>query len=390
MRVLFLTSTYPIPQDPGWGPFVQTVARGVALQGCSVRVLMFSPDHHEHRYDDGDGVEVYLYPYVRRQPVRLHLHQGLIPSVRHSWLARLQVPAYLRASRRGLERHLDEFSPDVVHAHWYLPAGWVASRVAEKRRCKLVTTAWGAEFHLPVRWPFTRLLRGVDARSARTAAVSQYMRTRARLYGLDTAKMAVVPNGVDTSRFHPGGGRAPGGDRFVIGTARRLVPEKRVEHLIEAVALLPGAVRSRVEVRIAGDGPDRQRLERLAEQRGLHGQVSFLGPVANRDMPEVLRGFDVFVNPSIQEGMATANLEAMACGVAILAYRGVGNEEVVVDGETGYLVPSQSIEALAERLAALAAEAEQGRQLGRRGRALVEEHFSQDAVGREYLEVYGK
>jgi glycosyltransferase involved in cell wall biosynthesis len=395
VKVLMLTSSYPLPADPTWGPFVRTLARGVAGTGAAVRVLVFSPDGREHRSVDAEGVEVVGYRYTRFGRPLLHRAAGLVPSVRRSWRARLQLPAYILASIATLRRHVDRFEPDVVHAHWLVPGGWIARRALRRRPVPLVTTAWGADLYLPVRRPVPGVLRRIEGSSARVVAVSDHLRRRAGVYGLDVGRMRVIPNGVDTERFRPpeergdsGQAGRGGGDRLVVGTARRLVPEKRVDDLLEAVAGLTPAARRRVEIRIAGDGPERPRLERRAEELGIAASTRFLGAVDHEAMPELHRGLDLFLNPSVQEGMATANLEAMACGVPVLGYLGVGSEEVVRDGETGYLVPPREIPALTDRIRALLDDPALRTRLGRAARQTVVERFSQDAVGRAYRAVY--
>ncbi|MGD2115375.1 MAG: glycosyltransferase [Acidobacteriota bacterium] len=388
MKVLMLTSSYPLPEDPTWGPFVRTLARGVAGTGATVRVLVFSPGRRDHRFTGDDGIEVVSYRYTRFARPALHRAAGLVPSVRRSWRARLQLPAYAVASIATLRRHVDRLAPDVVHAHWLLPGGWIARHALRGRRPPLVTTAWGADLYLPARWPLPGVLRRVERASARVVAVSEHLRRRAAVYGLDPGRMRVIPNGVDTRQLSPPDPEAPPAGPLVVGTARRLVPEKRVDDLLEAVAALPADERDRVEIRIAGDGPERPRLEGRAGALGIAGRTRFLGSIRHEDMAGFHRGLDLFLNPSVQEGMATANLEAMACGVPVLGYLGVGNDEVVRDGENGFLVPSGEVPALTGRLRALLADPALRARLGRAARRTVLGRFSQEAVGRAYRAVY--
>ena len=144
-RILMLTSTYPTDRIVT-GTFVRSLAEAVANQGFDVTVLMFSSTGKRHEYTK-KGVKVVEYPYSAILPPALHRHNGLIPSVKNSLLAKAEFPLYL-ASTAG---NLSKFSrhADIIHAHWYIPSGLIAAFHKKLSGKKLVVTAWGAEFHLP-------------------------------------------------------------------------------------------------------------------------------------------------------------------------------------------------------------------------------------------------
>jgi glycosyltransferase involved in cell wall biosynthesis len=181
----------------------------------------------------------------------------------------------------------------------------------------------------------------------------------------------VIHNGVDTEAFtararEPELRRSLGagtGD-FLVVSVSRLVPWKGVRVVLEALAGLPG----RVRYLVIGEGPEAQSLCRLAQERGIADRVRFLGRVPHRELPPILAQCDLFVQPSIgEEAFGISVVEAMACGLPVLASDNGGLPEIVVEGETGRLLPPGSvpawraaIEAAAaapERLAALADKA---------------------------------
>ena len=143
----------------------------------------------------------------------------------------------------------------------------------------------------------------------------------------------------------------------------RLVPQKGIDLLIRAYALLPQALRAIWPLTIAGDGPERHRLEQLADALLLRDQVSFLGFQAN---PQPLyRDSAVFVLPSRFEGMPNALLEAMGNGLAVIVTdASPGPLEVVMDGQSGLVVPSEEVEALALAMQRLAERADLRQRLG--------------------------
>jgi glycosyltransferase involved in cell wall biosynthesis len=137
---------------------------------------------------------------------------------------------------------------------------------------------------------------------------------------------------------------------------------------------------------IAGDGPQRDELHRLASELQLGEHVEFMGNVS--DVPSVLAGASVYVQPSHPEGMPNSVLEAMACALPIVATRISGNIDLVEEGASGLLVPAGDDEALAQALTALLAAPERARAMGLRSREIVERRFSVPSVLQQLLAAY--
>jgi len=171
----------------------------------------------------------------------------------------------------------------------------------------------------------------------------------------------------------------------VIGTAAVLEERKGHRFLLEAAAELKRQGR-RLKYRIAGDGSQREKLERLAQSMGLQQDVEFLGFVS--DVPAFLSAIDIFVLPSLFEGLGVAVLEAMAAARPVVASDTGGLRELVADGETGLLAaPGDSI-ALARAIAQLASQPERMRAMGASGRARVEKYFTMEKMARENESYY--
>jgi len=207
--------------------------------------------------------------------------------------------------------------------------------------------------------------------------------------GIAPAKVVRIHNGVDTERFSPGDRgeiRANLGvrsDQIVVGTVGRLNPVKDQVSLIDAFARLEAAEAVLI---IAGDGPCRDVLHNRAAALRLGDRVRFLGE--RHDVPDVLRALDVFVLPSIAEGISNTILEAMATGLPVIATRVGGNPELVVDGETGRLVPRGDPGALAAALGSYFQDSVRRIEDGSRARARAVTAFSLDAMRAGYADVY--
>jgi len=171
----------------------------------------------------------------------------------------------------------------------------------------------------------------------------------------------------------------------VIGLAARLTEQKGLTFLLQA---LPAVLRAQRDLRlvIAGDGPLRRNLEEEAQRVGVGSHVHFLGP--RTDMPDILQLFDVYVLPSIWEGLPMVLLEAMAAGCPIVATNVGGNPDAVRDGYNGYLVPARDPDALATRVIGLLSDRRQREEFGRNGRTLFDREFSAAIMARSYEQLY--
>jgi len=202
----------------------------------------------------------------------------------------------------------------------------------------------------------------------------------------------VVANGVNLSRFdlsrHGVDYKARLGlpaNALVFGAVGRVVPVKAYPILLRAAKLIFQEI-SHAHLLIVGDGPLLDELVQLANELDIMPRVHFWG--ARKDVPEILRGLEVYVLSSESEGMSNTILEAMACGRAVVATAVGGNPELVVDGETGLLVPPNDPSAMATAITKLLRGPEQCRQMGELGRRRVEEKFSLEVMVRNYAKVY--
>lgn len=288
-----------------------------------------------------------------------------------------------------LTRVLREIAPHVVHLHtgratWL---GALAARAAERpaistrRMDRAVRRGWRT------RLVYGRLL-------ARVAGISPAVVRCLVEGGVDPARVDLVPSTIDPSRVAPRAGReatrasaglAPG--TFVWLALASLVPRKGLDVLVEAA----GALRARAPelafaVRIAGEGPERERLEARVRALGLEGTVVFLGP--RDDVGDLLAACDAFVLPSRREGLGVSALEAMAASRAVVASRVGGLAEAVVHERTGLLVPPDDVEALSRAMESLVRDRERCARLGAAGPARVREGFLPEQMVEAYERIY--
>jgi len=236
------------------------------------------------------------------------------------------------------------------------------------------------------RSPLQRLYNYCVRKVDNIQCVSEYTRDMLRAAGYPEGSLLMIPNAVDLKRFTPRpiGAREPGAP-MTVAYVGRIRPVKGVKVLVDAwPKVMQGGADARLL--IAGDGAEREGLEQTIRDAGVGDSVEFMGFIS--DVPGVLLRADIYVQPSYQEGLPNAVLEAMSMGLPIVATRVSGNEDVVADGDNGLLVPPGDPDALAAALRKLVADPALAARMGRRSSEIVESRFSLVAVMNQLRDAY--
>lgn len=286
-------------------------------------------------------------------------------------------------------RELQTRRPDIFHAHltWPLACKFGLVGAIMARVPAIVVTV-----HLFVEFPLSLSIfvqqRLIAARVGRYLPVSHYVARRLRqTLGLPARKIRVIHNGVDIAQFDRSTHDAARTDLFekegrpVVLTAARLDEQKGHRFLLEAATQVPEA-----QFVLAGDGPLRASLEAQARSLGLEGRVRFLG--YRTDIRDLLKCCDVFVLPSLYEGLPLSILEAMSTVKPVIATQIGGIDDAVIPGETGLLVPPGDPVALALAIRSVLADQPWARRLAFAGRARVEQCFSAEKMVQQVTNVY--
>ena len=211
-------------------------------------------------------------------------------------------------------------------------------------------------------------------------------------------RVTQIYNGVDTERFSlplmAGHAQIQGfpfvdADLWIVGTVGRMQTVKDQLTLTRAfIRLLEIApnLKSHLRLVLVGDGPLRESCQQLLQTAGI-SQLAWL-PGERNDVPDIMRGLDCFVLPSLAEGVSNTILEAMACGLPVIATDVGGNADLVLDGITGHIVPAGDVDAIAHCLVQLANSPTIALEMGRAGRQRILEKFSLDAMVSAYQDLY--
>jgi len=376
-RLVVLASTYPGRPGDGTPEFVSDLARREAEHFDTLVVVPSVPGAAARESSGRMAVRRFRYFPARWESLA---HGAIIENLRQRPALWLQVPLFVLTEAVATLRAVRRTRPDVIHAHWIIPQGLIATLCAPSTP-RLVTTLGGDLYALngPL---MRRLKRWVVRRAGHVTVMNEEMRGKVLELGGRPEQVSVMPMGADLSGVVPRRER-PGGPLRLLFVGR-LVEKKGLRVLLDALRLLD----TDVSLTVVGDGPLRAELERQAE--GL--PVRFVGQLGRSALREAYAEADVVVVPSVpaasgdQDGLPVVLLEAMGTGCAVVASRLAGIDEAVRDGVDGVLTPPGDAESLAQALDALAADPQRRDELGRSARERAEQ-FSADAVGVRYVEL---
>ena len=367
MKILLINSEYP-PIGGGAGNASSNIARVLAQRGHQVLVLT-------SRWDDlpfeetREGVRLVRLSTLRRRMDR----SNALEQISFIFTACFRTFGLIRS-----------FKPDITLAFFGLPSGAIAWLLKKLYRISYIVSLRGGDvpgfrpydfrMYHKIAAPF---LRSIWKHADSIIANSNGLRSLALAFD-SHYEIPIIPNGVDVSQFVVSNRDWSSPHILSVG---RVVYQKGFDLAMCALSQLKALEWTWT---IAGDGPQMATLKAMSEEYGIHDRIHFAGWLSSEQIKEQYAAANLFLFPSRHEGMPNAVLEAMASGLPVLATKIAGNEELVVDGETGKLVPSEDTDALREALRPLLVEAKMREQMGRAARQRVESSFSWNRVAEQY------
>ena len=341
LKVVIACDTFP-PDINGAARFAERLSAGLSRHGHEIHVLASASDKfHGSRTEYFEGSPVTVH---RLRSYRVLQHKTL----RYVWPIGL---------RRRIEEILLQVQPVALHIQSHLLVGRFAVSAAKKTGVKLIATnhimpenlieysfvpRWLQKPVMKFAWKDAgRILRKMDAVTTPTRRAADLLEAAANVTGV-----LAISCGIDAARF---ANKVPTSNQNpVFLFLGRLDDEKRVHVLLRAVAKLTQYPNVRVE--LVGDGGERENLTRLARDLGIADRVSFLGHIADPDLPAAYERCTAFVIPSIAELQSIATMEAMASGRPVIGADAMALPHLIHDGDNGYLFPPDDVDALADRL----------------------------------------
>lgn len=374
MNLLLINNEFP-PIGGGGSTVTQYAIRSLTAAGHTVTLVT---SHYKGlpRREVVDGATVIRVPTVRRYPDFCSQWELVIFGIS------ALVYTFFFTGRHKI---------DFIQAYFAVPAGWVAWILSYVRRIPYGVYFGGSDIPgaNPSRYryvyPFlTPLLKAIWRRAAFRTVCSEELARLGRSVD-PRSSFLVVPNGVETGRFRPiERSTNPKVKILFIG---RLIPRKGFQRVVQALPRLRELTDKPFEVEVVGTGVFRSRLDELTDSLGVSDLIRYVGAVPYEKLPESYQYADIFVLTSLSEGMPSVILEAMGCGLPIVASDVGGNNEIVHEGENGYLISGDDTEAIAHRLASLVNDDALRQRMGKRGRELALD-YDWGAIMQQYADFY--
>lgn len=337
-----------------------------------IALLSAGSDIHTLRWANGLAARGHQVDLITMHPI--------MPGV-HSRVKLHHLPVgppwgYFLNSKR-LNQLLEQIKPEILNAHYATGYGTLA-RLSGFR--PLAISVWGSDvFDFPEKslWHKKFLTKNLG-HADKILSTSQVMANQVRYLLPSVKQVQITPFGVDTHLFSPKE-KMTSPNEIVIGTVKKLDYKYGIDLLLrafaQALSRMKGRPKPSLRLLIAGDGPQRVKLKKLALDLDLKEQVEFQGKIEHSQVPSFLNRMDVFVALSRHESFGVAIIEASACRLPVVVSSAGGLPEVVRDGETGFIVAKDDHLAAAEAILRLVNDPQLRRQLGQKGRRMVKELY---------------
>ncbi len=394
MHIGVLTHNYPRFAGDFSGTFVEALCEELAAQGEQVTVWAPYDPAYQRPLEGKVALRLYRYAW----PDALH-RLGYMRSMQSDLTLRLEAyllsPAFFARGLQVLLRDARRCRPDLLHAHWLLPNGWIAAVVSRLLGIPLVVSIPGSDARVAASNPiFRAMARFALGQASLLTANSADLRDAVLPLGADPSRFEMILYGVDPAALRPDSTGvvelrrrlAIDDTAGVILCVGRMVPKKGFDVLIRALAE-PVLQEHPVVAVMVGEGDDKALWQALARDLGVAERLRWVGTVPKTAIGCYYNMADLLAMPSVSrpaDGLNVCVLDAMSCARPVVATPVAGNPLAVIPGVTGLIVPEQEPAALAAAVAALLVDPALRWQMGAAARRRIEEELGWPQLARRY------
>ncbi len=393
---LVLASTFPRWKNDTTPSFVYELSRRLASKE---RALVVLAPHFENakKREFLDGLDTYRFQYFLPSSLqKVAYGAGIIPNVKSNILAFLQVPFFILSEYVNASKLIKRYNPEVLHAHWLIPQGMIASAL-KNDKTKLIVTIHGSDLFPLKNAIFKSMQRNVikncDICTVNSEATKNELLKR---FPEHKNKVFVVPMGVDTRLFSKKSVKTRFNkykNKKIILFVGRLNEQKGVDYLIKAMASVNKKIKNS-RLLIIGEGEYSNKLKRIVESLGLEN-VEFLGAKNQNELIDYYNLADVFVLPSVTsrigtEGLGLVLLEAMACGTPVIGTNTGGIPTIIKNNENGLLIKEKNEDELAKGIIKILSDKRLSQKLSKNGMNFVRNNYSWEIIAKKFDNLYKK
>ena len=348
----------------------QYILKEMSLRDVEIDLVTSSPSNRFEIEKIGENINIYKLAVGKKNI--------------HFWTQR-EILAYSWKARNFIKKLSNQKQYNICHAFFGIPCGAIA--YLSRKEIPYIVSLRGSDVpgfnqRFSLQYIFLKpVIRRIWKSASAVIANSQGLKELAQETD-PNCNIDIIYNGIDTEQFKPARNSR---DRLRILCVSRLIGRKGIDHLLRSVPLVKAKIGSVFEVWIVGEGNLEQQLKELSSQLGVTDVVSFKGYIEHSRLPEVYSSSDIFVLPSLNEGMSNTVLEAMACGLPIVTTDTGGTKELV--NGNGIVLTAHTPQAIADVMIELVENAETRSMMGKRSGELAES-LSWSKVAKDYMSVY--
>ncbi|UCD94934.1 MAG: glycosyltransferase family 4 protein [Candidatus Zixiibacteriota bacterium] len=388
LKVLFITHNYIRRVGDFAGVFLHLLAR--KLRENDIEVHVVAPhDAGLGEYEEIQGIKIYRFRYADDNKETFAYRGDMHRQLFKNPLKIFTLLRFIRSARELAASIIEKENIRIVSVHWLIPNGIVGRQLKRKFKdtVRLFLSSHGTDVRLltgvPCVYGFLRsAIRGAQG----WTVVSNYL--RARILRKDRSvgeKIHVVPLPNDETVFYPDNSVLE--DPNLIVAASRLTVQKRLNFLLRAVKIV-FRDRPHVKLEIYGEGPERDRLEKMVTELGLSERVKILKPVSQKELRKAYSRAAIVVLNSVGEGFGLALTEAMLCRTAVIGTNSGGIVDIIENDKSGLLVPPDDPQKLADAIRRLLGDVSLRERLARAGYNRAIDRFSSQSSAKRYADLF--
>lgn len=343
MRILFLTNAFPDFESSYRGVFIKEMAHLLSKEGFKVSIVTPKIYRRSKPFEKKNGIKVYRFPFFARD--KLLIEYKKIPYLR---MLLYFISGFLFTLYAAFKNQCH-----LIHVHWAIPTGLIGVWAGWLLRKPVIVTIHGSDFRMATERTslLSKIFLYVCQQATSLTCVSDVQAKEIKKMGIGAGKISTFPMGVDESFLKAGRNRREkfNGESSTVLSNRNLLPIYNLSMLIRAIPLVVKE-ESKVKFLIAGDGSEREKLERDVRSLKIDGNVQFLGRIPHETMPSLLGQTDIYVSTSFYDGTSVSLLEALVSGAFPVVTDIPPNREWIKDGQNGLLFPVNDEYDLAKKI----------------------------------------
>jgi L-malate glycosyltransferase len=393
-KILVTATTFPRWKNDTTARFVYDLSERLASKH---QIYVLSPHHKNAKKSETIGrMFVTRFAYFWPEGMqKLCYNGGIIPNMGKSLLAKLQLPFLITSEFFALRSIIKRERIELIHAHWILPQGLIASFHKKIIRIPLLVTVHGSDL-FPLKNPLYKKLQKFSLKNADFVTVNSEATRKELMQRFPdySKKIRVVPMGVNIDTFKKRNIKKPKkySKNRILLTVGRLSDQKGLQYLLAAMDQIK-SYDPKVKLLVIGEGPYEKELLKIVRSRNLRGNVEFLGSKSALEISKYYNYADIFILPSLSnrtgtEALGLSLLEAMASGCAVIGTDVGGITFIIKNGHNGILVRERNSQDLATAIIDLLKNKKKSRKLGKNAMIFVREGYSWDTVSKEFEKIY--